>query len=151
MVIQTLTTVSTDSLTTEASLDSSNTLTSSQRVDGVTIKTITGMDTTATLSRTSTEDNLQTGLMGSTLRQRIRRCMVITMIKCQLVLRTRSTDQVTLSQTESHSSQPSTRHLLMTSLLRLSLNPLTRKIRKAQRTTKRVIKTNLKRNKTKCW
>lgn len=138
MVTQTLTTVSTDSLTTEASLDSSSTLTSSQRVDGVTIKTITEMDTTATLSRTSTEDNLQMGLMGSTLRQRIRRCMVITMIKCQLVLRIPSRI-ATISRTRSLLG------LLTTINNGLMINRMNRMVPRALRNKR------LMRNMTKCW
>lgn len=60
--------------TTKASMVVSNTLISShKRAGGTTKKTTTALDTTATLSRTSTEGTLQTGLMGSIRRQRIKR------------------------------------------------------------------------------
>lgn len=58
--------------TTKASMVSSTPISSLKRAGGIKIKT-TVLDTTATLSRTSTEGTLQTGLIWSIHQQRIKR------------------------------------------------------------------------------
>ena len=96
---------------------------------------------TATLSKTSTEETLHLGqLTWSTHRQRTREAQA-TSTKCLLLPRTRSTDQATSSRTES----PGSLLTRMTSLLRLDLNLPTRRSRKATRRPRN------RRNKTKCW
>ena len=58
--------------TTKASMVSNTPISSLKRAGGIKIKT-TVLDTTTTLSRTSTEGTLQTGLMWSIHQQRIKR------------------------------------------------------------------------------
>lgn len=132
--------------TIQASTAASNTLTSSHRRAECTDRTKTKVVSTTTLSKTSSEGTLQTGLMWSTLRPKIRKVM-LNMIKCRLAPRTRSTDLATSSRTESLSSRP----LLTTSLLNLVLNLPRRRNRKAPPTTRKVPRARFKRNKKKCW
>lgn len=118
--------------TTKASMVSSTLILSLTRAGGTTRTPET--DTTATLSRTSTEGTLQTGLMGSTLRQRIKSSLAITMIKCQPPLRTHSRGAI-ISRIRSHSSQLIW-HSPMTNLVSL----------RNQRVLPRSLKTT-----TNCW
>ena len=120
--------------TTKASMAVSNTLISSHRRAGGTTITTRAMDTTITLSRTSTEGTLQTGLMRSRRLQRItRRTSAITMTRCQLVPKIRSSVTVTINRTKSLLSQRSKRQTLTTSLLKLG--QLHKRKRKKEATT----------------
>lgn len=132
--------------TIQASPAASNTLTSSPKRAECTDQSKTKVVSTTTLSKTSSEGTLQTGLMWSTHRQKIRKAM-LNMIKCRLAPRTRSTDLATSSLTESLSSRP----LLTTSLLNLVLNLPRIRTRKAPPTPRKVPRTRFKRNKKKCW
>lgn len=101
------------------------------------------VDITSTLSRTSTEGQLQMGQMWSTLQPRIKRWIsAITMIKCLLAQRIHSKETATISRTKSLSSliNHSTRHTPKKNLL------------KQWTTHNPALRNRIKRNKTTvCW
>ena len=126
--------------TTKASMVSSTRISvCPQRAECIEMHQVQMVDSTATLSKTSTEDN-NLGLTWSTHRQRTRKAQA-TSTKCLLIPRTRSTDQATSSRTESLGSLL----IRMTSLLRLDPNLPPRRSRKATQRPRN------RRNKTKCW
>lgn len=113
--------------TTKASTVNNTQTSSLKRAGGIQIETtVMLLDTTSTLSRTSTEGTLQTGLKWYSHRQRIKsRTSAIILNKCLLVPRIHSSETVTINRAKSHSSlQRSIRQTLMINQLKMVQHPM---------------------------
>jgi len=122
-----------------------NTRISSLTRAGGTINRITAVavDSTATLSKTSSEGTLHKGLTQSTHQPRIKRwTMANLMIKCRLALRTRSREIATINRSRSLSSLLSIRHKVKWQTISLS---------KMDNNLNQLARRSLKQNRMRCW
>lgn len=128
------------------SMDNSIRISSLTRAGGTTINSIAiiamAVGSTATLSKTSTEGIIQTGLTRTRLLRIRRWTMANLLIKCRLAQRTRSREIATISRSRSHSSLLSIRHKAKWQTISLS---------KMDNNLSQLARRSLNKNRMRCW